>query len=245
MTAGLQEYYRQTAEQYDQMHGGPPDEHWRPLEMANPLLEPLRIDSVLDVGCGTGRALAWFDRNLQGDQSLQMNGIDPSPDLLEQAREALPEADLRVGRGEELPFEDESIDVVVATAILHHVEDPGRCIREMARVARKAIFISDHNNFAFGSDRARRLRLGLFAAGLLDVATFIKQGFRRQGYTAGDGWWYPYSLLNNYGLIGGLCEHVYLLPWRKPNSPRLGNFMLCMSHLAVLGIKRSSLPPLI
>ena len=33
---------------------------------------------------------------------------------------------------------------------MHHVDSPASVIAEMFRVARKAVLISDHNNFAFG-----------------------------------------------------------------------------------------------
>ena len=79
-------------------------------------------------------------------------------------------------------------------------------------MARKAVLISDHNNFAFGSMKARWLRLWLHASGLLGIATFIKHGFRKQGYSKEDGWWYSYSLFNDYAAITNGYEDVYIIP---------------------------------
>jgi SAM-dependent methyltransferase len=190
---------------------------------------------VLDVGCGTGRALKWVQ---QQDSSLRLFGIDPSQGLLDIAMQQLPDATLQIGTGENLPFDDSSVDVAIATGIMHHVDAPASVIAEMFRVARKAILISDHNNFAFGSAMARRIRLALYSCGLFSTAAFVKQGFRRQGYSKEDGWWYPYSLLNNHAEIAKFSDEMFYIPTRGVNIATLSNFLLNQSHLAVLAIKR-------
>ena len=58
---------------------------------------------------------------------------------------------------------------------MHHVDLPASVIAEMFRVARKAVLISDHNNFAFGTTMARRIRLVLYSCGLFGIAAFVKQ----------------------------------------------------------------------
>jgi SAM-dependent methyltransferase len=193
------------------------------------------VASVLDVGCGTGRALKWVhDQNT----SIQLFGIDPSQGLLDIALQQLPAATLHIGTGENLPFDDSSVDVAIATGIMHHVDAPALVIAEMFRVARKAVLISDHNNFAFGSIMARRIRLVLYSCGLFGIAAFVKQGFRRQGYSEDDGWWYPYSLLNNHADIAQFSDEMFYIPTRRLNTAALSNFLLNQSHLAVLAIKR-------
>src|SRR5262249_8869715 len=156
--------------------------------------------------------------------------IDPSEGLLAVARDRLPQARLETGRGEALPLGDDSVDLAVATGIMHHVGHPRGVIEEMFRVAGKAVLISDHNNFALGGPIARRLRLWLHSSGMLGVATFVKQGFRRQGYSEEDGWWYPYSLLNDYGTIASLCSEMYIVPTRPCLARE--NLLLSQSHLA-------------
>ena len=66
------------------------------------------------------------------------------------------------------------------------------------------IEISGHNVFAVVGKLKRWLRLWLFANRMLGPATFTKQGFRKQGYSEVDGWWYAYPLLNDFGLTGKL-----------------------------------------
>jgi SAM-dependent methyltransferase len=227
MTSSTVAYYDATAEAYDDLHAGAKDlEHIRALERGWKLLNR-DIQSVLDVGCGTGRTLGWF-------AAPKLFGIDPSVRLLEIAARKRPDLRLSVGTGEHLPFADQSVDLVVATGIMHHVDHPDRVIAEMFRVARVAVLISDHNNFAFGSPLAKRIRLALWALGLLGLATFVKQGFRRQGYSEDDGWWYPYSLLRDHGVIARhASETIYF-----PTGPNRGDDLLTgQSHLAVLAMK--------
>src|SRR5262245_11702680 len=99
-------YYNKTAAQYDKLHGPAAEpEHTRALEYAWPILGSLNLTSVLDVGCGTARSLAWFSER---DASMRLAGIDPSQELLNIAKSALPGADFTLGGGERLPWADNS-----------------------------------------------------------------------------------------------------------------------------------------
>jgi ubiquinone/menaquinone biosynthesis C-methylase UbiE len=235
MVDRVTDYYNATASHYDEMHGGDKDpEHIRALEYSWPIIEDLGVQSVLDVGCGTGRGLHWI-RTRAGH--LRLSGVEPSPELRALAQAKLPDAELLSAKGEALPFADGSRDLVVATGVMHHADDPRAVMREMFRVASKAVLISDHNNFAFGGSPARWLRLWLYATHLLAPATFIKQGFRKQGYSHDDGWWYAYSLLNDFGLIASLSARQLIIPTRPSQSAEPGNFLLAQSHMAVLALK--------
>ncbi len=65
--------------------------------------------AVLDVGCGSGFAL-----RLAADRGATVAGLDASAALLDVARARTPDADLRVGDMEALPWDDASFDVVTA-----------------------------------------------------------------------------------------------------------------------------------
>jgi SAM-dependent methyltransferase len=223
------EYYNDTASAYDQLHNYEP-EHTRAFEIGWPLIHS-DVRSVLDVGCGTGRGLSWLANR---EAVLDLHGVDPAEAMIEIARRRLHNADLRVAFGENLPFQDQSIDVVTAAAIMHHVDDPQRVISEMFRVARKAILISDHNNYAFGSNLSRRIRVVLKALNLFDAATYVKQGFNKRGWSQEDGWWYPYSLLDNYGDIAPRCSQIFLFPTRPAFAK--GNILFSQSHFGIVGL---------
>jgi SAM-dependent methyltransferase len=87
--------------------------------------------TVLDVGCGVGTFL-----RLVAERGARPHGIDASESLIAFARERLPEADLRVGEMEDLPWEDESFDLLTGFNSFFFANDMVAALREAARVAR-------------------------------------------------------------------------------------------------------------
>ncbi len=86
---------------------------------------------VLDVGCGSGLALS-----MAAARGARCSGIDIAPSLLAVARERVPDADLREGGLDELPFGDEAFDVVLAINALQFAFDPAGALGEVSRVLR-------------------------------------------------------------------------------------------------------------
>lgn len=84
---------------------------------------------LLDVGCGTGMLLT-----LAAGRGARPSGIDVTPELLAIARRRLPEADLREGDMESLPWDDEAFDAVTGVNAFQFAGDPGRALAEAARV---------------------------------------------------------------------------------------------------------------
>jgi SAM-dependent methyltransferase len=84
---------------------------------------------TLDLGCGEGR----LARHLSA-LGHEVVGVDASPTLVESAREADPELEVRVADAAALPFADAAFDLVVAFMSLQDVDDLGGAVREAARV---------------------------------------------------------------------------------------------------------------
>jgi len=84
---------------------------------------------ILDVGCGTGANLEML-LNF-GDAE----GVDVSDDALEFCRKK--ELKVHKGLAEELPFDDESFDIVTALDVVEHLDDDVAGLKEMHRVLRK------------------------------------------------------------------------------------------------------------
>src|SRR5262245_15020798 len=87
--------------------------------------------SVLDVGCGVGSFL-----RLVAARGAAPFGLDASEALLEFARERLPDADLRVGEMEALPYEDDSFDLVTGFNSFFFATDIVAAVREAGRVTK-------------------------------------------------------------------------------------------------------------
>jgi len=86
---------------------------------------------VLDVGCGAGAFL-----RLVADGGARPHGLDASEALVDFARERLPEADVRVGEMEDLPWENDSFDLVTGFNSFFFADDMVAALREAARVAK-------------------------------------------------------------------------------------------------------------
>ena len=108
----------------------------------------LKPQRALDVGCGEGR----FCRML-ADIGVSATGIDPIEAMIEQARRRHTDGDYRLGYAENLPFKDDSFDVVVSYLSLIDVDFLDDAAQEMARVLRPQgrLVIANLSSFATSS----------------------------------------------------------------------------------------------
>ena len=88
-----------------------------------------RRPRILDVGCGTGANLLLLSK--YGDAE----GVDVSEDALAFCRERGLDK-VRLGAGEELPYDDGTFDLVTAFDVVEHMDDDLAGITEMHRVLR-------------------------------------------------------------------------------------------------------------
>lgn len=95
---------------------------------SSPLPSPSLL-RILDVGCGTGANLELLDRFGQAE------GVDVSEEALSFCR-ARGLKRVQRGRAEQLPYEDESFDLVTALDVVEHLDDDLAALREMRRVLR-------------------------------------------------------------------------------------------------------------
>jgi len=78
-----------------------------------------------------------------------VTGLDPSPPLLDLARQKLGnKADFFLGCAEDLPFGDNEFDIVTLINSLEWVADPERAVQEAIRVCRGRVFIGALNRFS-------------------------------------------------------------------------------------------------
>ena len=95
---------------------------------------------TLDIGCGTGRNLPLYARD------VRVVGIDPSPDALARARRRSPVTPLVRSSAEALPFRSGTFDTVVSSLVFCSVPDAARGLAEVRRVihAHGAVRMLEH-----------------------------------------------------------------------------------------------------
>jgi len=82
-------------------------------------------DMILDAGCGTGRNLLYALKS-----GAQVFGVDQNPEAISLLRviasafpQVNPEENFKVAAVEQLPFEKETFDLVISSAVLHFAEN--------------------------------------------------------------------------------------------------------------------------
>ena len=132
---------------------------------------------LLDVGCASGDMAAYLCAKLA--RPVLAVGVDLKPLHL---REAPPAVRRVAADAARLPFRDRSFDVVTASLFLHHFEGAhlDRLLRELARVARRAIVVSDLERALVPFVFARAVFPWLFQTpvSVHDGLLSIRRGFR-------------------------------------------------------------------
>jgi SAM-dependent methyltransferase len=95
--------------------------------------------SVLDVPCGRGRLLKTVRAALP---EAELYGVDINEGMIEQVRRECPDVRARAGSVYELPFPARRFDVVLCHESFMHFDEPARALAELARVARRRLYLS-------------------------------------------------------------------------------------------------------
>jgi ubiquinone/menaquinone biosynthesis C-methylase UbiE len=229
-------YYEEKATAYDGMHNASDDhEHNLALQYIDMIGNAFGMRTFLDVGAGTGRGMCFLR-----DRGKDVRGIEPVTAMIEKAElNGVPRGSLLQGSGYELPFEDEAFDAVFECGVLHHVAEPSRMVAEMARVAKRAIFLSDSNRFGQGGPAARLLKTALYKSRLWRAARFVQTKGKMYTLSEGDGLAYSYSVFDSYDQLAALTRQIWLLPTAGEQSNR-GSWihpLLTSTHVLLCAFK--------
>ncbi|HLZ64126.1 MAG TPA: methyltransferase domain-containing protein [Ktedonosporobacter sp.] len=151
----------------------------RTVTMAN--IQP--GEQVLDVGCGTG-TLAMEVARIVG-RAGRVVGVDPGLQQIARARSKAAQLhlpiDFQIGMIEQLPFPDQTFDVVLSTLMMHHLPAPlkRQGLAEIARVLKPGgrLVIADFKRKKERVGLAARFHAG--GSGTQDLATIVSEaGFQ-------------------------------------------------------------------
>src|SRR3989338_825386 len=100
------DYYSATAKGYDELHR---EEQLNKLRIIKENIDINKTDKLLDVGCGTGFSLNFFN--------CQCTGIEPSEEMAQDNKKII------IGKAENLPFPDNSFDIVISVTAIHNFDN--------------------------------------------------------------------------------------------------------------------------
>ena len=109
------------------------------LQSFDELLELKEADTVLEVGCGEGHLIKRIQRDYP---HLQIAGFDISYRIVEQAIRAVKGVSFLQASADQMPWPDDSWDVVVVCEVMEHLSDPEKALLELQRVTRKGCLLS-------------------------------------------------------------------------------------------------------
>ena len=225
------EYYESTAKKYNELHVDQTDsDHTKALYILSSYISYYNIESILDIGSGTGRTLLYIKEK---HPNIRIVGIEPIKELREQGyKKGLSKNELRDGNGYQLSFKTAEFDMVCEFGVLHHVRHPQKIVAEMLRIADKGVFISDSNNFGQGRYIARTVKQLINLIHLWSVYNFIKTKGKVHHISEGDGLFYSYSVYNNFEQINEQCD-VFV----TNTSPAAKNLYRTAGHIVLFGKK--------
>lgn len=207
-------------ELYDRWSGSYDGDRNRTRDLAGQALREsgLALDArdVAELGCGTGRNTVWLAR-----RARRVVALDLSPGMLAKARERIESAAVGLVLHdllEPLPLTDRSIDAVVVTLVLEHLESVEPVMAEAARVLRPGgdVLICEYHPFRqIGGGQARfepedageEVRI---PAHLHMVSEYVRAGLRSGLRLTGLWEWFDPED------VDGLRPRILSLSWRKP-----------------------------
>lgn len=164
-------------------------------ERSYQLLDGQPGDTVVDVGCGTGRAVAELRT-----RGLNAVGVDISQQMITVAQRRFPEGDFRVATAASLPFADSSLNLYRSERLYQYLANPEETLLEARRVlvpgGRIVLMDPDGDMWAIDADDQRKTRALILAlsdsvanrwigrryhnllldAGFVDVAIEVRTG---------------------------------------------------------------------
>lgn len=99
-------------------------------------LEGIQATKVLDVGTGSGIFAEAFSNRVKS-----VTGIDPNPEMLKAVKAFVPTGTFLKGAVEDIPFEENSFDIVFLSHVLHESDDISRALSESRRVAKQKVCV--------------------------------------------------------------------------------------------------------
>jgi 2-polyprenyl-3-methyl-5-hydroxy-6-metoxy-1,4-benzoquinol methylase len=158
----------------------------------------LKINSILDAGCGEGFTLEFLRKQKIGKT---YEGIDFLKTAIEIGRKVHPNIKLLQESIYDLPYKNNTFDVILCTEVMEHLDDPKKALKELFRVSRKYVLLSVPNEPIFmGSNFLRGKNWSRFGNDIEHINhwTFVS---------------FPNFIKKNAGVKVKILTRRYPFPW--------------------------------
>jgi len=151
----------------------------RGLALAKKLLEFVRFDDrtdFLEIGCGNGVVSKYMAKTYMG--SVTATDIDSKQiDANILAATKLSNLTFKIADAVNLPFKDESFDVIISFGVLHHIDGWQKALSEIKRVLKPGGYLVYaeviYPESISGMDKMSRFSFGLEAIDIDEVQDFF------------------------------------------------------------------------
>lgn len=139
-------------------------------EVTRETLANLRFDSILEIGCGTGKNTAFLVQ-----VGAHVHALDFSEGMIEKAKEKVKAENVRFSVADltqKWPCEDQSYDLVVCNLVLEHIEDLSFIFSEASRVLKEngRFMINELHPFRQYDGKKARFDKG---EGVIEIPAFV------------------------------------------------------------------------
>jgi len=105
-------------------------------------IKDLSPNAILDAGCGEGFTM---NKLIQLKIGKKVEGVEYSEESIFFGKKLFPKLSIKQGSVYELPYKDNSFDLVLCTEVLEHLEEPSKALREILRVSKEYLLITVPN----------------------------------------------------------------------------------------------------
>ena len=163
----IQKAYNEWSEMYDTDQNLTRD---LDQEVTRETLANLRFDSILEIGCGTGKNTAFLVR-----VGAHVHALDFSEGMIEKAKEKVKAENVRFSVADltqKWPCEDRSYDLIVCNLVLEHIEDLSFIFSEASRILKEngRFMINELHPFRQYEGKKARFDKG---EGVIEIPAFV------------------------------------------------------------------------
>jgi ubiquinone/menaquinone biosynthesis C-methylase UbiE len=153
----------------------------RGVELVKKLLELAELDDrtdFLEIGCGNGEVAKYIARYYIGDV-IATDIDDGQISIAKKGAGSLSNLSFRMADAKDLPFDDESFDVVISFGVLHHIEGWQEALSEIKRVLKPKGYLVYaeviYPEAISDMDKVSRFSFGLESIDIDEIKSLLKK----------------------------------------------------------------------